>query len=679
MLGRLFVTPGIIAACLLMTGSALGGYISPFVWEPVTDADWAITADSARGIHEAAMIFERVHVDDGELRRFTERELKRYRSYRSIYRRVRILNTAGRKWGDVDVPIFHDEQKIESIQGRTILRDGTVILLQPDQIHEKEVIKTDDEKYKQTSFSLPGVTDDCIVEYIIVCKAPYSSIEWLVQKNIPLLKFSYQWKLAEIEMTQEFLDFYRSSPILDFTTPNYLWINSKARQTITPLPDKEKPKELLFEAKNLPPFEEEPHPMPDNCLKDQLLCYYGNDASPARYWGAWSNAFGAVAKEFCTKNERLREKIKAFDSLADNTAKIKAAYAWIIENITNLSYLDLHDKKDPNKKVEPKPISSADDVIKLGYGFRDDIDLLFWGMLRAMNIDAKYVYAKDRFGSLFVEKAKYPQFDRSAVGVKQAPFGYKFYTPGLYLTPDNMVPWYLEGVTAIMADADEYLVTIPFSPAATTHVTSRADYEFTDDMGLIGRLRLELTGQEARTCRIGLYDEDSTEHFEILKNGIDDTYPQAEFDSIDYEHADSIYQPFILSLKAKFPSVTPMSGRILFKPCDYLADAANKFIKTERTGPVLFRYAETLEETADFRMPNGWRVEALPGDSAYSNKVGRCEVKFTPSDSGFTVSRSFTLTGPFWLTDDYSWVRRLYQARREMSSRVVVLSQKTFE
>ncbi|MCX6833637.1 MAG: DUF3858 domain-containing protein, partial [candidate division Zixibacteria bacterium] len=424
----------------------------------------------------------------------------------------------------------------------------------------------------------------------------------------------------------------------------------------------------------LPPFEEEPHPMPDNCLKDQLLCYYGSDASLSDYWGAWSRAFGAVAKEFCNKHERVLETVEAFDSLADNTAKTEAAYAWILKNITNLSYLDLHDKKDPKKKLEPRPIWSADDVIKFGYGYRDDIDMLFWGMLRDMNIDAKYVYAKDRFGSLFVEKAKYPQFDRSAVAVKQAPFGFKFYTPGAYLTPDNMVPWYLEGVTAIMADADEYLVTIPFSLASTTTVTSRAEYQFDDNLGLIGRVRLELTGQDARICRIALYDEDSTEHFELIKNEFDDTYPMAEFDSIEYENADSIYQPFILHLKTKYPALTPMAGRILFKPCDYLTDAANEFIETDRTGPVLFRNAVTEEETATFRLPDGWKLEAQPGDSTYGNKVGRCEVKYTPSDSGFTVRRTFTLTGPYWLTDDYTWVRRLYQAQQEMSDRMVVLT-----
>jgi hypothetical protein len=673
------VSSGLLAVSLLVAGSALGDYTSPFVWEPVTDSDWAITADSAKGIHEAVMIFERVHVDDGELRRFTEKELNRYRSYRSIYRRVRILNAAGRNWGDVDVPVFHTEQKIVSIEGRTILRDGSVTLLQPDQVHEKEVVKTDDEKYMQTSFSLPGVTDDCIVEYIIVYKAPYSSIEWLVQKDIPLMKFSYRWKLAEIEMSQELLDFYRSSPILDLTTPNYLWVNPKTRQTVTPLPDKAKPEELLFEAENLPPFEEEPYPMPDNCLKDQLLCYYGTDVSPARYWGAWSEGFATMVEDFNTKHEKIAETVKSFDSRADNTSKIKAAYDWIVRNITNLSYLDLHDKKDSKKTLEAKPTTCVDEVIKLGYGHRDDINMLFWGMLRSMNIDAKFVYAKDRFGNLFVDKAKYPQFDRSAVAVKQVPFGYKFYTPGAYLTPDNMVPWYLEGVTAIMTDADEYLITIPFSLASATTVTSHATYAFTEDLGLVGRLKAALTGHEARTCRINLYDKDTTEYFEVIEGEIDDSYPQAEFDSIAFEGIDSIYQPLILNVKLTYPAVAPLAGRILLKPCDYLSDSQNKFVKSERTGPVLFRNALTLEETADFQLPASWKIEALPGDSSYSNKVGRCEVKFIPSESGFTVRRAFTLTGPYWLTEDYASVRRLYQARQDMSDRVGVLSQKELE
>jgi len=664
-----------LITCLVLAGSVRGGYKTPFVWEPVTEADWAVTADSAKKIHDAAMIFERVHIDDSELRRFTVKELGRLRSYRSLYRRVRILSAAGREWGDVDVPLFHVDQEIEQIQGRTILRDGSIMSLQPDQIHEKEVVKTDDDKYKQTSFSLPGVTEDCIVEYIIVCKAPYSSIEWLVQKDIPLLKFSYDWKLVKADITPELYELVSSDPTLDFTVPNYLWLNPTSRQNLTQLPNIKEPKELLFESGDIPPFEEEPFPMPENSLKDRLVCYYGSKASPSGYWGAWSYAIAGRAKSFCEKNKRVREIVETFKDLPDEAAKIKAAYDWVQQNIINLTYVDLRDEKDSTKKVEPKDTRTVDDVIKYGYGWRIDIDRLFWDMLREMNIDAKFGYAKDRFDDLFIDKGKYWQFDRTVVAIPTRPYGYQFFTPGLPCTPAHLVPWYLGGVTALLADADEYLVTIPFSEAASSIASCMALYGFDEDLALIGDIRSEMSGHGARTFRMELFDEPLAEHSQILKEELESVYPEAELDTISYQAADSIYQPFVLTVGVKFPSVTPVGGRILLKPCDYLSDAANNFVKGDRAGPVLFRHAYVLEETAEFRLPDGWQLEALPSDSSYRNKVGRCEVQFRDTESGFTVFRAVTLLGPYWLTDDYKSVQRLFQARQEMSDRMVVLTQ----
>ena len=169
-------------------------YKSPFEWEPVTAAAWAVSADSARDIHDAAMLFEKVQVDDGDL--------ERDKCYWAVYQRVRILNADGRAWGDVEVPVFHSEQKVERVEGRTILPDGTIIELTKDQVFESEVIKTKDVKYKQTTFSLPGVTDDCIVEYIYICRSPYTFHQWFVQKELPLLRFEFTWKLGIREMTR---------------------------------------------------------------------------------------------------------------------------------------------------------------------------------------------------------------------------------------------------------------------------------------------------------------------------------------------------------------------------------------------------------------------------------------------------------------------------------------------
>ncbi|MFQ5630148.1 MAG: hypothetical protein ACE5I1_15375, partial [bacterium] len=119
-----------------------------FYWEPVTEADWSVVADSAKGYRDAVMLFEKVTADD---RKFADGK-----TYLTIYRRIRILDAEGRDWGDVLAPLFYKKQKIEEVKGRTILPDGREIALAKDQIFEKQAIKTKGAKIKQTNFSLPG-------------------------------------------------------------------------------------------------------------------------------------------------------------------------------------------------------------------------------------------------------------------------------------------------------------------------------------------------------------------------------------------------------------------------------------------------------------------------------------------------------------------------------------------
>ncbi len=88
----------------LVPGVGVAG--DEFKWEPITAADWSLKADSTKGIRHALMLFEKVTRDDtGELY-----ELE-------IYRRFKIFDAEGRKWGDFNIPYVHKKQKVTAIRG----------------------------------------------------------------------------------------------------------------------------------------------------------------------------------------------------------------------------------------------------------------------------------------------------------------------------------------------------------------------------------------------------------------------------------------------------------------------------------------------------------------------------------------------------------------------------------
>jgi hypothetical protein len=666
-----------LLVCLGGERTAARDYVMPFVFQPVTDADWAVRADSARDIHEAVFLFEKVHVDDGVLTKLTEKQLSKKSCHRAIYRRIRILNEAGRAWGDVEAPFFHMEQETILVRGRTTLPDGTTIDLRPDNVFEKEIVKTKDEKYKQTTFSLPGVTDDCIVEYIIVTKAPYNFREWELQKSIPLLEFSYDWVLWEMYLTQDVIDFLVDQPLLDFTIPNYLWLSSSAGQSITRLPSPDNTKEILFRSSNIPAFEEEPYSLPVNSLKDRLICYYGSKIAPMTYWGKLAQSESNLVTEFCRKNKEVKEVAEQFAGLASDREKIAAAYDWVVTNITNISYFDLHDPKDSTKIKDPEPRRSVGDVVKKGYGSIWDINCLFFNLLTELNIDAQYGRGRDRSDDLFTQQAKYDQFDRSLVEVSSSGLGAKYYCPGYGCTPCGCVPWWMEGTTALMVNADEYLMTVPFSSPTVNTATIRTQLDVNDDLSLSGTVEASMTGQYGRSLRYEIFDEKAGEHQELLTGAVEDNYPEAEMDSIVYTNLGNLKEPFGLSFGLSFPALSEIGGKILLKPCDYLSASENRFVAEERTSPILFDFASDETESVTFKLPEGWAVEAMPTDSTYRNKIGQCEISFAIDETGaLTVERRLMVKMPYWQVEDYPHIRRLYQAYQKMNEQIVVLAQK---
>jgi hypothetical protein len=458
-----------------------------FAWAPVTDSDWAIAADSSRGIHSAVMIFEKVVADDTKL----QKDLV----YRTIYRRIRILNSQGRQWADVALPVLSQNQKIVEVRGRTILPDGSAVDMDRTAVHQTTIVKTKGVKVKQATFSLPGVTDNCIVEYMVTYKLDGYISNWIIQKDIPLLSAEMEWRLGVFTVYSLFENLAHS-----VVTPNYLWLNSNRSAKVTPLPNLKEPTHIMFEVSNLPAFEPEPFSLPEDYLRSKLVTYYGSNESPAAYWGDWATSIREWAVEFCASNKRLKKVVATFADLPTEEDKIAAAFNWLRDSIVNTSYDDViaGAGAKAGQVIDPKENKSVDDVFKHRYGTAREISYAFWDMLRELNIDAMIARVMSREDDLFVMQAKYWQFDHTIVGVTSGDGSVKFFSPGHAFTTPEFVPWYLQGVTALVTLADANFVNVPFSSASLSTAVRSYTYTVEPDLAVKGAMQSTLAGHYGR-------------------------------------------------------------------------------------------------------------------------------------------------------------------------------------
>ena len=312
---RLYAGAIFISVLFFLSSNALSkDKKGDFEWDEITDSDWNISQDSSAGIFEAAMIFEKIESDDTKL--------GAEKSYYVIYRRIRILNDVGRKHGDVEVPFLSISQKIEKIEGRTVLPDGNIIDLDEEHIFHKEVLKSEGAKFEQYTFSMPGVTDDCIIEYMIKYRKEVNFYNiWIIQKDIPLIKGEYLWKYY----TGGDRGLVFAMSIYDMDTPNYLWLNCGQETSVKHLPNLKDATETFFEISDVPAFEEEPYMFPEAALKSKLICYYSSDAAPSAFWGIRASNIKDRANSFCEKDKKVKKIVEEFKNLPTDDEKIKAA------------------------------------------------------------------------------------------------------------------------------------------------------------------------------------------------------------------------------------------------------------------------------------------------------------------------------------------------------------------
>lgn len=655
-----------LVLCLLAAAVPLKAGDDKFEFENITDRDWAVQTDESLGIFDAVVLFEKWIAD--------ERKVTSDGSVYSLYRRIRILKESGRSFADIELPILDADQIIEDIKGHTVLRDGTVIELKKDHIFEQTVAKFGRDKVKQTRLSLPGLTDDCIIEYIVRIRIKFFANEWVIQDKIPVLFAQKRWYFAKFDLPT-FAIGYSVRELAAHLFPNYLWQNCGRDVSATVFPDRNKPEGLLMEANNIPPFKEEPYSLPGDYLRARTLTYYSTNEGHQQYWVNRSDTVAKYLNEYAKKDKRLKELIPQFDTIADTLARIDAVYNWCQTNLTNLSYQDLYDNKgtDKEKKRTPKDIDNVDDVLKNGYGWSSDINKTFWALLRLMGFDAYIVYYKDRSEDFFVPNAKFWQFDLSVVAVKFPGADYVFYHPGNPCLPSRVLPWYAEGTDGLMPGAEVPIFGFPFSEHSASQTDRVFELSVSEDQEVIGSMTSRSTGHDAYRLRRKLYDISDADRVKKLKEYYEGELTAATPDSLAWSGLENLNDTVRVTARLGFPDLDLQGKRIMLKPLDYASTFKNPFLATERKNAILFNYAGTVAETVRLTMPDGYAVEALPADSTFKNGAGICSVSFSQEGDQLVTTRTFTLGYPFWKVDYYPTVRELFQARQEMSDRLLVL------
>lgn len=653
-------TVKLILVGLICLSAALSRAGRDYPWDPVDPSDWKVVQGSENDITDAAMLFEKISSDERDLAKVIY----------ILHRRIRIVSDAGRKWGDVIVPNLKAKHRIRNIYGRTVLPNGQILPLTKDHIFEKDIFEVKGSKIRQTSFSMPGVTDNCIVEYRIeYAHQGLSERFWYFQKAIFLFHGELHWRFFRGKGLPG--DVYGEKYEEAFI-PNWMLIPATREVSIEQLPSIRKPKEIKVTIDNVAPFKSEPYGLWGSVLRDQFNYYYSSRENRAVYWGTQSKNRGKWLKKFCRKCKRVRKTIKAFSGLRTEEEKIKAAYAWLQNNINNTRSA----VGDDNGKYRRN--RSVDDVVKRGYGTPTDINTVFHAMLQEMGIDSTMAFVVNRNRHVFNPKAKYWQFDGSLVAVPSIDSRRgSFFSPGDEYLPAGFVPWYNEGFQAFLIEnQNRQFMSVPFSDAAANTIQRTIDLSLSSDLRLTGKGKEAHTGHAGRKIRLKGVRGGETRRREAIEGMLAATYSDAEVDAVTFQEMDNPESPVVLEFTVAFTGQEEkMGGKLLLQPTEYLGRANNPFQTDKRVSPILFPFASQTDEVLTIALPDGWEMEALPSPARFTNRAGSCAASFSVKGRTLTFERKFRVERAYYLVEDYAAVKELFQFRQELDNLSIILKE----
>ena len=447
-------------------------------WLPVADQDLTIKDVPGNPAAPAIRLYYSYLRDDDK-------------KFELSYERIKILNDAGKRYADVEIPL-EPKDSLKELKARTIHPDGSIVEF-TGKPFEKTLLKARGLKYLAETFTLPEATVGSIIEYSYALNMGNNRLgrvtEWQLQGDLYTVKERFRF--------QPVVGFLGPRPVNSAPGPPRARVAcSYKNQVGTPIPQQGKNGLRELELKNVAPFPVEDFMPPESDYRASMLCYYGSGPlfSYDIFWQSWQKLMSEGTDEFIGNLSTLREAAaRAIGSETDPQQKLRKLYA-LAQQTRNVSYEQERTAKE-EKREKLKRNSNAAEVLRHGYGDGWQINALFTGLARAAGFDASMLMVSDRSERSFSRYILWlGQLSGSAVtvDVNGKPM---FFDPGTrFCSFGVLAPRYSETTALVVKPGAEFVTT----PAAASSFMHRViSIALSPDGSAKGQMSVEWKGPRA--------------------------------------------------------------------------------------------------------------------------------------------------------------------------------------
>lgn len=621
------------------------GLFSPD-FQPVAPAELAMTSvPFAPGA--AAVILEWTHRQDDTA------------SYEEEYVRTKIFTDEGKKHADVELKYVPGYSAITGFHARTVHADGTIVEFN-GKTYDKLLVRAGRVKVMAKTFSFPDVQPGSVLEYRYRRSWPMYVIHtsrWTLQRELPVLKESIWLKPYEKEYSSFF---------------SYVGL-PKGK---VPIRDRD---HFYLELENVPAFEKEPNAPPEEQLKARVDFYYqlGSVTDEGAFWLETSRSFAKIIEGFIGKSGGTVASTakKLVEGAQSPREKLERLYGRVQE-LRNLSY-EKEQTEQEQKRSNLRDNHSVEDVLANGYGSRDELTRTFIALARAAGFDAVDIAVGPRdeyFFSPQVLDASQLSGEVAMVTLDGQPL---FLDPGTPYAPFGVLSWEYTNEQALRVDRKApavQWVEIPEGGKSAALTKRQADLHLDGDV-LKGTVTMTWTGQEALVHRLAGRNDDEAANRKTIEDEVKGQLPDGA--TVKLKSLSPMKEwktPFVAVLDVELPNVSTSTGSRTLVPLSVFGVGnKNPFPSEQRKFPVYYSYSWQHDDEVTLHLPEGYRVESLPGGATAGGGAIGYASTFAAKEGAVTLTRSIFLDTILVETKNYPIIRHFFSAVNTADQEALVL------
>lgn len=577
--------------------------------------------------------------------------------------KIKILKEAGLEYADFEIPLYNNSENSEELEiTSAVVYNAENGKLHTDGLDLKKVFTEKiNANWTNKKFTMPGVRAGSIIELEYTISTPFffNMGDWNFQKEIPVIYSQLRYRAIPY---YEYTYILRGTNKFDEFRSNVLNDEVRFGRLLY------KEVEYVFGMRDIAPFEDEEFiSSPKDymlALNFQLSKIHYPTGGTREIMSTWPALCDAFLKEpefgkYIDASAKAGKKLLPTLQLA-NLSPEEQMKSIVQYMKTNYNWNGRYGKY-ANEKLS--------DFIKNKKGNVANLNLYLIGLLQAAGLDVTPVILSTRSNGAISPLHTFESFFNyvaAMVSIGDKTYCLDCTEPMLYY--DELPSRCINVHGLLVKPKSEEWVKINQEKRAVTE--KQFDIKLKDGGHQLDvNARYVASGNDAYHYRkVYLGEKSNLSDYFKENDNIDIT------GDIEVENHQQLDQPFVFSF-AFVANAEEAPGKLFIAPFCKLVMADNPFKQNTRTLPVDMIHLHVGKYSSRITIPNGYRVEFLPEEAKFSNKMMTFSYKTNMADPGIIeIETEYALNKAVYTAQEYPVLRNLMSLAINKFAEMVVLA-----